>query len=72
MKKRYYDEVEAEVNKAPGMGEHLQLHPFSSSHRFPRAQIPVFRVHALTTLPCVFYSPSLLSTNTWWAATPPP
>lgn len=37
MKKRYYDEVEAEVNKDPGMGGHLQLYPFDSSHRFFRA-----------------------------------
>lgn len=51
MKKRYYDEVEAEVNEVPGMGAgHLQLAPLhicpkshtllsspSHDHRAPRA-----------------------------------
>lgn len=50
MKKRYYDEVEAEVNEVPGMGGGTcSLHPFtyaarhtllsspSHDHRAPRA-----------------------------------
>lgn len=68
MKKRYYDEVEAEVNEIPVVSIPETLHTRHShplqamTTELPGSWIPSFRVHALHHGACVFCLHSLSST----------
>ena len=70
MKKRYYDEVEAEVSEILGMGGTFTLchtHPpppppsRAVAAELPGPRIPSFKVRALNHSTCVFHPHSFLS-----------